>query len=271
MKASEPATVLTRWPLEGGGCVEVLRTSEPERRFAPHWHAEWSFGAVLAGECRFSCEGQALRAAAGDLVVMAPHALHTAGVSAGVFRMVMVYVPADWLAARCGWPCGKVPVIGGVRADGAFARRLEREAAQPGPEGLLAAIAGLAQQLAADAGQWRDAAPAREPRVERLCELLQQDAPLDLARLAADLGMSREHLHRLFRRALGLPPLAYARLARLARAKQMLDRGEPAAAVAAECGFADQAHFSRWFRRCLGAPPSAYRPQPVRQGGAGRL
>jgi AraC-like DNA-binding protein len=46
---------------------------------------------------------------------------------------------------------------------------------------------------------------------------------------------------------------------RLVRARRMLAAGEPPAAAAAACGFADQSHLGRWFRRAYGLTPGAYR------------
>jgi AraC-like DNA-binding protein len=54
---------------------------------------------------------------------------------------------------------------------------------------------------------------------------------------------------------LGMAPRDYLRAVRLHRARQLVMAGEPIAAVAAECGFADQAHFTRWFRRSFGYTP----------------
>ncbi|NRF65406.1 AraC family transcriptional regulator [Aquincola sp. S2] len=262
MNPSAAASHLTRWPLPGGQALEVLVSSEPERRFAPHWHAEWSIGAVLEGRCRFACAGRAQVAEAGDLVVMPPFALHTAGVGAQAFRMAMVYAPHDWLADRLGWPRDRAPGIATVTHDAAAAAALgdaaQHAAAQPLIEVVLATVGRLA---GAPSAAWQPPAVTHDARIEQLCRVLQaaDDAgTIDLRVLAAQVGVSREHLHRLFRSALGLSPLAYARLARIARAKTLLGEGHAAASVAADCGFADQAHFSRWFRRCFGVTPSRY-------------
>lgn len=67
--------------------VEALFAAEPRARFAPHWHPEWSVGAILEGHCEFTCDGEALVAHAGELVLMAPYMLHTAGVSRRSFRI----------------------------------------------------------------------------------------------------------------------------------------------------------------------------------------
>jgi len=259
-RAAAPAR-LTRWPLPGGDWLEVLVTREPERHFAPHWHEQWSIGAVLEGRCRFACAGQLHEASAGELVVMPPFALHTAGVSAGVFRMAMAYVPHGWLASQLGWSGDRVPCAAIVTPHAKLAQALGDAAQGEALEPLLVAIAEIAALQARDVPVGPHA-QTHDPRIEHLCRLLLQDASeggaIDIPALARELGVSREHLHRLFRAALGLTPMAYARLARIARAKALLSEGHAPAAVAAQCGFADQAHFARWFRRCFGVAPGRY-------------
>lgn len=88
------------------GEAEVLIAREPDARFAVHWHDEWSVGVIERGTCDFSCDRQRHRAVAGDLVVMRPGAIHTAGVSVQGFGMRMIYVAPAWASAAMGWPAG---------------------------------------------------------------------------------------------------------------------------------------------------------------------
>ncbi|MFH0129564.1 AraC family transcriptional regulator [Variovorax sp. VaC1] len=247
-------------PMEGGAQIEAMFSADPKARFELHWHAEWSVGAILEGHCEFTCNGERLLACAGDLVVMAPFALHTAGVSPQGFRMVMLYVPHAWVGARLGWPVGQRGVVHrGVWQDKAAAdalgdAALSQDGEQVGRllEHLLRACTG--SELTAIERQVGDA------RVEAICNALElEDAcRIDPGALAQRLGVSREHFHRLFRVAVGMTPAHYARLARIGRAKALLRDGCAQADVAAQCGFSDQAHFSRWFRRCFGVTPGNY-------------
>lgn len=86
-----------------------------------------------------------------------------------------------------------------------------------------------------------------------------------VARLARDLGVSREHLSRVFVADAGMPPAAWLRRARILAATRRLRGGEPVAAVARACGFADPAHFTAVFRAHHGMTPRDFR----RSGGGG--
>lgn len=240
--------------------AELLITDRPDLSFAPHWHEAWSVGAISQGVCRFTCEGQAREAHAGDVIVMRPLAVHTASVSPHRFEMVMAYLPTDWVGHALGWPRGQSPTAVTVtRHDPPLTQALsqaahQRQAADLGRAALLAL-----QQALPPAVDF--AVPAALPaRVIALCQSLQADeaASVDIAALARRAGMSREHLHRLFRKTIGLTPQEYARLARVARAKRLLLQGTTLSHAALECGFADQAHFSRWFKRIFGVTPAAY-------------
>jgi AraC-like DNA-binding protein len=81
---------------------------------------------------------------------------------------------------------------------------------------------------------------------------------VSLAALSSVAALSRFELVRRFRRDTGLTPHAFQTNLRIARARDMLNRGEPAAQVAAQCGFADQPHLTRTFKRAVGVTPARF-------------
>lgn len=84
--------------------------------------------------------------------------------------------------------------------------------------------------------------------------------PVDIADAAKSVGVSREHLTRLFRRRLGLAPAAWLRRERLHQAELLLRGGtQPLAAIAQRCGFATASHFVHAFRARFGTTPGRLR------------
>jgi AraC-like DNA-binding protein len=78
--------------------------------------------------------------------------------------------------------------------------------------------------------------------------------------LAREVGWSRRHLGERFTAEYGLSPKEAARVVRFTRSKLLLQRRDrPAlAAVAAACGYYDQAHLAREWNDFIGCPPSAW-------------
>ncbi len=83
-------------------------------------------------------------------------------------------------------------------------------------------------------------------------------APLSLAELAAEAGLSRFQLLRSFARETGLPPHAYRMQRRVTLARHLIAQGSALADVAASVGFADQSHMTRAFVQSFGLTPSRY-------------
>ncbi|MEV4256520.1 DUF6597 domain-containing transcriptional factor [Spirillospora sp. NPDC049652] len=150
---------------------------------------------------------------------------------------------------------------------GADASRLERRLTDLGDRDLIAArieralrarvaergLGGEIRLVHAAARELTSARPARVP---------------DLARR---LAVSERHLRGLFTEGAGLPPKAFARIARLRaalarnRTAAPEDAGQPTgpgagglAELAAVSGYYDQAHMSAEFRSMLGVPPGAF-------------
>ncbi|MGH8879150.1 MAG: helix-turn-helix domain-containing protein, partial [Stackebrandtia sp.] len=86
-----------------------------------------------------------------------------------------------------------------------------------------------------------------------------------VAELAGELELSRGLLARRFRHELGLAPKTAARLLRFDAAYARRDRAgaEGWAAIAAECGYYDQAHLNADFRQFTGATPVAVADRPT--------
>jgi len=86
------------------------------------------------------------------------------------------------------------------------------------------------------------------------------EAPIRVEDMASVTRLSTSHFFRAFRASFSMPPHAYVRAVRLARAKELLlASDEPVRRIAVACGFADQAHFSRVFRNETGRAPAFWR------------
>ncbi|WP_394825743.1 DUF6597 domain-containing transcriptional factor [Pendulispora albinea] len=79
-----------------------------------------------------------------------------------------------------------------------------------------------------------------------------------IARLADRAGLSHRRFVELFRREVGLPPKSFARVHRFQRALQRLfsEPDAPAAAIALDAGYCDQAHWINECRSIAGTTPS---------------
>jgi AraC-like DNA-binding protein len=83
-------------------------------------------------------------------------------------------------------------------------------------------------------------------------------APIALADLAREAGVSCFQIVRGFAKLTGLTPHAYIVQRRLETARAMLAAGATLANAAVDCGFADQSHFSRAFVGRYGMTPGIY-------------
>lgn len=85
--------------------------------------------------------------------------------------------------------------------------------------------------------------------------LQEPDGPPTIARLAAELGVSRRYVELGFRRVVGLSPKTVARIARFQRAVDTLSRPSATLEEAVACGFADQPHLTREMRAMAQVTP----------------
>ena len=85
------------------------------------------------------------------------------------------------------------------------------------------------------------------------------EAPPPLDRLAAQVGYAPHHFHRLFKRATGVTPAAYARARRTARATQALAAEPSVTAALYEAGYAAPSRFYADSDQRLGMAPGQWR------------
>lgn len=105
----------------------------------------------------------------------------------------------------------------------------------------------------------RGAPPVADATAWAYGEILRSGGAIAIGALAERTGWSRKHLAQRFHAEVGLTPKAVARIARFNRAQEMARRGQAGwAAIAADCGYADQAHLVRDFGALAGTTPAGW-------------
>jgi AraC family transcriptional regulator len=143
---------------------------------------------------------------------------------------------------------------------------MQREASPLFVQGIAQAIAiHLARNYARSVEESHSGSPSLPGYKLRqitdwMAEHFAEDLNLDL--LAAQVGLSKFHFHRLFKRAVGLSPARYHINLRMNIARRLLrETKKSIVAVALDVGYANPSHFAKLFRREAGLSPSDYRRQ----------
>jgi AraC-like DNA-binding protein len=225
---------------------------------------------VERGAARFELDATQQRAAQGELFVLEPDSVHTgmAAVPEGWAYKVLYIEPRlvhEWDERDAPAPQAARWV---VFRDIALRAALERAhaalvAEPPGDlaidEAVLHAVGALRPHLRpGPPGRGRERAEHAPVRRARAHLSEQWNQRVTLAQLSNVAGLSRFELVRRFREQNGVTPHAYQINLRVEEARRRLAAGAPPAAVAAECGFADQPHLNRVFKRAVGVSPGRY-------------
>jgi AraC-like DNA-binding protein len=239
--------------------VELRSTFNSPQTYKPHFHPQLSFGAVISGETRANCSGHERVLRQGDLVVIAPHVVHSCNPIAGQPRSYhMLYLDEAWCLEHVSPVCSNISVI---RESELFAQYLEFVTSLP--DMRATEVTAQLQRLLTAAADGTPATPtSQHPQLaERIKQALLDniESPATLDELAGAFGCRKETLIRVFRRAFHITPHAFVTNARIERAKRRLKMGEKIAHVAADLGFSDQAQLHRTFVSYTASTPGQYR------------
>lgn len=260
---TKPERVVVHRPPALGG-AEVW-TFENSARLWSVFHTNFTFCAMnrLEGRRKWRCRGRTFQGLSGDIAIMEPGDVHVTVEADGADDLqALVIRPAD-LETMLGGPVRFN--TGHVDDTPALAREMATlvdliNAGDNDPmelQGQIMKFLGLVVSRASlpvgrsmtENGSNRAIARARDYIQDRHAERISLD---DLER---ETGVSKFHLARTFRAALGLPPHQFLKRVRLARAMDLMRRGTRPSEVAQQTGFADQPHLTRVFRSDLGVTP----------------
>jgi AraC-like DNA-binding protein/quercetin dioxygenase-like cupin family protein len=246
--------------------VELRSTYDSIQPYKPHFHPQFSFGAVISGNTHSICGGREHVLGQGDLILIEPHVVHSCNPIAEQPRSYhMLYLNEAWCLENVAALRNKPIANGGhvIRSADMFAEYVEWVAALP--DLSSSESTSKLRHLLTAAVESKHPASALGLERQPLAELIRQalldsiTAPVTLDELADRFQCRTETLIRVFRRAFHITPHAFLNNVRVEQAKQRLRKGEEIANVAADLGFSDQAQLHRTFVNYTASTPGQYR------------
>ncbi len=250
------------------GGIDLMAARFVRHSFAPHSHDDLMIGVMHGGVKAFRHGRSRQYAGSGSLSVVNPGEMHTGERAHGEELVyAALYVPETVLAAMSPRLSGGRSAIRQAVVDDhavwrclALAHRLgmDGEDVVAAEQAMTRGVSLLVQRYGATRFTESDAGcPKAVNRAKAFLEARACDH-ISLVDASNAAGVGLHHLIKLFTQHLGLTPHAYLTQVRIARSRDLLRRGEPAAQVALDVGFADQAHFTKRFKQFTGTTPALY-------------
>lgn len=235
----------------------------------PHRHDELEVNLAVEGRAVYIIDGRRVEFAPDDLLFLHPDEEHILVDESADFRMWLAVWRPELVAAHVR--AGLDPAAAASHPEGVQRRRLAAESSRRLAR-LFADVAaqdGVAREAGATYLLWRcrgEFAAAADPGLAvahpacaRATRMLREDPGLPVAAVAAGVGLTPDHLERMFRRESGLGLAAYRSRLRLARAIALWEDGQrDLLRLALDCGFGSYSAFQRAFRSRYGRGPREY-------------
>lgn len=232
-----------------------IRSYEPgevwPRRFVQQYHLRYvtqGRGWLELGDRRYPAE-------AGDIMIVRPDGVSSCGADE---EEPFTYI---WVSLDCGEAMAallKEPVLHAPWAQSIFSRIIASMSA-PAAEWTVSTL--MFEFFAQLAAQQIPSTTPQEDYVSRAVHYIQTNYSdsIQVADLAADLGLSRNYFCRIFKQQMGLSPQDYLVSYRLDRAAALLtEQGLSQKEAAFQVGYPDVYGFSRMFKRKFGVAPGIY-------------
>lgn len=228
---------------------------------------------VRTGKGVVNVDGRQETLSAGDFVLCGagePHSYHSVGeepmtgVSCGFARLMCRGMEENSFIAHSDQPV--VHAGGGSAALDTLLSVLEKAALDPSTASeevcsyLSAAVVTVALRIHRTAAEQAEQAHYELGVRTRMYLDRHYLEPLTLDGIAQAMGVSKNHLDRVFAESAGCSPVQYIIRRRMARAQTLLaSTDQTIRHVAAQCGYSNYNYFTELFRRTVGMTPRDYR------------
>lgn len=219
------------------GLTEIS-THEPYTAPLAHRHFAAYVAIVLHGEYTETSVDGTLQVARGDVVIHPAFHYHANVFAAAPVAVLNLPLP---ISIGVGTQYTRLSLC--------ELRLSEEDIVQRPRESMNAILDELAQIES-------DPAPLCDDAIGYAWQRLREPQAPKIRRVAAEAGVSTEHLARAFRDRYGLSPGDYRTEHRFRHAMQQLFAGDKAVAVACNSGYSDQSHMTRDFKQRTGATPT---------------
>lgn len=242
--------------------------------YTPHFHKEWSIGAILAGKSEFVCEGRLHKVKAGTLVMMNPNVVHACNpLQDSPWAYYMMYLDKQWVMSILSdakittstiWKDTPLDTLSIPSFYNEFINVCTNLmstiiSANQKNETLQEYLRGLFTHLFSTEKNIRSASPINTlyKVANYLNKYCVEGTPIEL--ISEEFGLSTGYMTRTFKQQFNMTPHAYRLNCRVQAAQQALKAGNTIVEVAHDAGFSDQAHFQRVFKQRVAATPNQYR------------